>query len=316
MILAVSHKDDLHAPPVLAALAARGAEVALVDTSAFPQRSHLRMRYAPGDACDLALETAGGPTVSACEVEAVWWRRPLPIELHPGVSQPDHRRFAWEECDDALTGFWLALDARWVNHPSRYLEASRKPYQLRAAQAAGLPVPRTCITNDPAEARRFAEELSDGQIVFKTFSGTASLWKETRLLGSHEIEHLDAVRFAPVIFQEYVPGCDIRATVVGDRIFAARIDARESAYPLDWRVDPARAHIDAVDLPAPLAEGLLRLHRDLGLAYGACDLRLTPEGQYLFLEVNPAGQWLFVEERTGLLISHALADLLAGAPRK
>lgn len=44
---------------------------------------------------------------------------------------------------------------------------------------------------------------------------------------------------------------------------------------------------------------------------GAIDVRRTPEGGYYFLEVNPAGQWHFVEQRTGLPISKAMADLLA-----
>jgi hypothetical protein len=312
VIVLVSHTGDVHAPPVLAALKARGAAVALVDTSAFPQRSALRMRYGPGGACDLVLEQADGPTVRARDVEAVWWRRPLPVEVHPAVTHPDHRRFAWEECDDALWGFWLALDARWVNHPSRYLAASRKPFQLRAAQAAGLAVPRTLVTNDPGEVRHFAEELGDRRVVFKSFTGSAPRHWETRFLRREELDQVDAVKYAPLIFQEYVPGYDVRATVVGGRIFAARIDARETAYPLDWRVDVQHTRIEPLELPPQIAERLRRLHRDLGLAYGACDLRVTPDGEYVFLEVNPAGQWLFVEHATGLPISACIADLLMG----
>jgi len=45
--------------------------------------------------------------------------------------------------------------------------------------------------------------------------------------------------------------------------------------------------------------------------YGAVDLRLTPEGDYVFLEVNPAGEWRFVEERTGQPITRSMAALLA-----
>ena len=48
----------------------------------------------------------------------------------------------------------------------------------------------------------------------------------------------------------------------------------------------------------------------LGLRYGAVDLRRTPDGRYVFFEVNPAGQWLFVEERTGLPITERVAALL------
>ena len=39
-------------------------------------------------------------------------------------------------------------------------------------------------------------------------------------------------------------------------------------------------------------------------------MRLTPEGEYVFLEINPVGQWLFIEERTGQPITAALVDCL------
>ncbi len=59
------------------------------------------------------------------------------------------------------------------------------------------------------------------------------------------------------------------------------------------------------------SQKLLMLMRRLGLEYGAIDLRLTPDGEYVFFEVNPAGQFLFVEHACGLPISAALAGHLA-----
>ena len=55
--------------------------------------------------------------------------------------------------------------------------------------------------------------------------------------------------------------------------------------------------------------------RRLGLVYGAMDLRRTPDGDHVFLEVNTAGEFLFVEERTGQPISRAIADWLASTRR-
>jgi glutathione synthase/RimK-type ligase-like ATP-grasp enzyme len=49
----------------------------------------------------------------------------------------------------------------------------------------------------------------------------------------------------------------------------------------------------------------------LGLAYAAIDMRLMPDGRYLFLEANPAGQFLYVEQATGHKISEAIAESLA-----
>jgi hypothetical protein len=37
---------------------------------------------------------------------------------------------------------------------------------------------------------------------------------------------------------------------------------------------------------------------------------LTPDGEYVFAEINPNGQWLWIEQATGLPIAEALADLL------
>ena len=53
----------------------------------------------------------------------------------------------------------------------------------------------------------------------------------------------------------------------------------------------------------------------LGLIYSAIDMRLTPDGEYVFLEVNPAGQWLFIEDRTGQPITAAVAEHLLTSDR-
>jgi hypothetical protein len=48
----------------------------------------------------------------------------------------------------------------------------------------------------------------------------------------------------------------------------------------------------------------------LKLEYRAIDMRLTPDGDYVFLEINPNGESPYVEQATGLQISGALAEHL------
>ncbi len=50
----------------------------------------------------------------------------------------------------------------------------------------------------------------------------------------------------------------------------------------------------------------------LGLTFGGIDLDLTPEGDYVFLEVNPSGQWLWLDDKLTLGISDAIASWLHG----
>jgi glutathione synthase/RimK-type ligase-like ATP-grasp enzyme len=199
-----------------------------------------------------------------------------------------------------------------VNHPARDEAATHKPWQLAVAQRSGLRVPRTCITSDPARARAFVERLRPGRAVFKSLQATAADWRPTRLVGARELGRLEIVRYAPVVFQEYVePGADVRVTAVGRRLFAAAIHVAGTDHAADFRPGYDQVRVEPIRLPAELAARLRRLLAALGLAYAAIDLRRDPAGEYHFLEVNPSGQWLFVEERTGQPITAAVARLLA-----
>ena len=154
-------------------------------------------------------------------------------------------------------------------------------------------------------------------MVFKSFSATEVTWRETRMVRDQDRGLFDRVRLAPVIFQECIPGgFDIRVTMVGDRVFPAEIRAGESAYDLDFRVDTEHAPIAVHALPGAVEDRLRVMMRRMGLRYGAVDLRRSPEGDYVFLEINPAGQWLFIELATGQPISAALAELLHDLDRE
>lgn len=315
MILVVSHDRDEHARAVLAALRRRGAGARLLDLARFPRDLAITLSYGDGAGGPL-LATRRGRALRLDDVAAVWWRRPLPFVLHHDLRGLSRRVFAWREGREAFQGMWQSLRCRWVNHPLRDEAACHKPFQLAAAGRLGLAVPRTCITSDPGRARAFLSGLGSGRAVFKSLQATADDWRETRIVGSRELRRLERARFAPIIFQEYVPGVDVRVTAVGQRLFAAAIDARDTDYPVDFRPVLDRARVEPIRLPAPLAAKLRRLVRALGLVYAAIDLRRSESGRWFFLEANPSGQWLFVEERTGQPITEAVAALLAGAPSR
>jgi glutathione synthase/RimK-type ligase-like ATP-grasp enzyme len=46
------------------------------------------------------------------------------------------------------------------------------------------------------------------------------------------------------------------------------------------------------------------------LDFGAIDIILTPDDEYVFLEINQSGQWMWVQNQTGLMIGEAIAELL------
>ncbi|MBW3086018.1 hypothetical protein KEM60_02229 [Austwickia sp. TVS 96-490-7B] len=320
MIGIVSSPDDLHAQVVRDELDARGAEHVLIDTGSLPAVTSVTVTQHDDTWSAMWDRGTFGGRVDVTDLHAMWWRRPQPFDIPVEVSEPIDRDFARGECAAFLTGLWSCLDARWVNDPDADEAASRKMRQLKVAASLGLDIPRTCMTSDPAVAREFIDVfggvarddgslVGESAVIFKPFSATEATWRETRPVRTGDLALLDGVRCAPVIFQEYVGGADVRVTVVGEQVFAAATRCDEGGYPYDFRVDPDRTW-SVHQLPEPVAAALLGLHRALGIWYGAVDLRLTPQGRYVFLEVNPAGQWLFTELPTGLEISAALADLL------
>jgi len=309
-VLALAPPTDDHAQAVAKEIERRGGDIELIDVAAFPADVELVIRY---DCCaarsfNLVIH---GRTLALDGAISAWWRRPGGPVISQSIVRPSHRAFAANEADQAIGGLWHALDVFWVNDPKRDEVAHRKPLQLRVAQDVGLTIPDTLITNDPAEARRFIDVHGHERVIYKSFSATPTEWRETRIIGQRELQLLENVRYAPVIFQEYVEAqYDVRVTVVGKGIFAAAIHASETAYPVDFRMDMGHATVEAVSLPAELELKLLALMERLGLVYGAIDLRRAPDGGYVFLEINPAGQWLFIEALTGLPIAAAMATLL------
>ncbi|MCK4660002.1 MAG: alpha-L-glutamate ligase [Phycisphaerae bacterium] len=312
MILIIASEDDEHSQAVLQCLTQQGVEAVVLDLSVFPIDSQLSLSYGDGGghACKMRIGHNGEVDLRSCRV--AWWRRPQPFNLHPDITDPDHRSFAYGEAHEAVSGLWLALDAFWVNHPTRDEEASHKAYHLKVAREVGLEIPATLITNNPDRARAFVEARQPAGTIYKAFSATESCWRETRLLKPEELHLLDNVRFAPVIFQEYVPAAlELRVSVVGQEMFAAAIHSQETEYKVDYRMNMKEAVVEPFEVPGEV-RGRLRAFMDrLGLVYGAIDMIKRPDGQFVFLEINPSGQWLFIEERTGQPITETFACLLA-----
>lgn len=307
-VLIIAQSRDEHAVAVGNHVERMGNEVEVLDTSLFPEIARLTMRYSCcSDHRVLQLEVQGR-TIEFDRFGSVWWRRPQPPRLSEQMLRPSHRHFAANEAHEALTGLWQCIGANWINDPSLDLISQRKAYQLKVAQQVGLRIPPTLITNDPAEARKFADARAYRDIVYKSFSSTEEEWRETRLLKTDELNLLDHVQHAPVIFQHYVEASyDLRITAVGDRLFPAAIYSQETSYKIDCRIDIAAAKIEPVEIPAELQTKLLALKKRLGLTYGAIDMRLTPRGDYIFFEINPAGQFMYIEAATGQPIAAAMA---------
>ena len=316
-VLLLTHSGDFYTIDLVSqALARRGVRPIRFNTDLFP--SSIKLSARAGDERTAHLFTEAGEQISAAEVRAVWARKLWSPRMADDLDER-YRLMCVEESIAALEGFLDALhDARWVNDLQRQRDAENKQRQLRLAARAGLRVPRTLVTNDPAAARQFFAE-TEGQTVAKLLRPiTVSMdavkpFVYTNRVREEDLAGAEALRHSPMVFQELIPkACELRVAYVAGETFAGALDVSgTSRGHTDWRrVAPEECRWQKAQLPTEVASGLHALMSELGLVFGAADLICTPSGEYVFLEVNPGGEWGMLERDLGLPISEAIAETL------
>jgi hypothetical protein len=162
-VLLLTHSGDFYTIDLVAeALARRGARPIRLNTDCFPTSVKLSARA--GDNQTTQLITDAGAQVSTAEICAVWARKLWTPQMDADLDER-FREMCVRESIAALEGFLDALhDVRWVNDIQRERAAENKQRQLRIAAQAGLRIPRTLVTNDPAAARQFFIE-TEGRMV-------------------------------------------------------------------------------------------------------------------------------------------------------
>ncbi|WP_143682175.1 hypothetical protein [Streptomyces kasugaensis] len=123
----------------------------------------------------------------------------------------------------------------------------------------------------------------------------------------------DGVSGTAHLFQERVTKAyEVRLTVIGGHMFPVAIHTDSEAAQLDWRTDYRSHTYEVVDMPSQVEKGVRRLMDELGLFFGALDFAVTPDGRWVFFEVNPNGQWHWLAVKAGVPLVEAMADALQG----
>lgn len=307
-VLILTREEDVTADMVVVHLHASGTPVVRLDPADLTGGVALSGEYAHGSFHGHL--SAAGRLVSIGGLTSVWVRRPGVPAARAGAPSP----WLTEEASQALYGMLRGSDARWMNHPDAARRARHKPWQLRLAQRSGLPVPATLITTFPQAAREFAERYPD--LVVKPVSGAHPQDPPRAVPTSRVVPGTDftAVAFGPTLLQRRVAKrADIRLTVVGERLLAARKVVADDAHPddIDVRFAASEEPWRPCEVPTSIAAGARRYLQDAELAYGAFDFAEDADGIWWFLECNQSGQFGFVEVDTGQPIAWSVAEWLA-----
>jgi hypothetical protein len=317
MIIIVTNRQDLTADFLILELRGRRADYVRFNTEDFPQHVQVVWRI-DGASLDGHLSFPKA-RVGFRDIRSVWYRRPVPPTLSPEITDPVTQEFALTESKAALDGVWRTLDCFWVSHPDKLKEAEIKLYQLKMAAQIGFRVWPTLVTNSPEMAAAFYQDQTE-KVVYKPLQRGRLVRDEvvsliyTNPVGPSQAESLRQAAYAPTLLQRYVPKrVEIRVTVIGHKVFSVEIHSQDFADTQhDWRRgDTTRLHHKLHPLSPEIESMCVTLVRMLGLAFGAIDLVLTPEGEYVFLEINPNGQWAWIQQLCPEIpLRETLADLL------
>ncbi|MFT2017752.1 ATP-grasp ribosomal peptide maturase [Streptomyces sp. 796.1] len=312
-VLVLTRDADATADLVIAELNNRGVRVHRLDPGDFPQAVGLSAHIGPYDKRWVGSLKGRHQDLLLDRVTSVYYRRPSSVHLSDEMSEGDAR---WAESEArAGLGVLTALPCPWINHPYRNAVASVTPMALATAARCGLIVPRTLITNNPEDARSFVKALPDSVAAYKALGTKAptevdgqphALW--TTKARPEDID--DSVALTAHQFQQWIPKVfEVRLTVVGTQMFAARIRAGSDASRIDFRRDYDSLTYGPCTVPDKVHDGVRKLMHEFGLRYAALDFLVNEHGNWYLVDVNPNGQWAFVPFLREP-ITHAIADLL------
>lgn len=329
-ILTVTNLGDLHADIVEHKVRALGGNPFRLNYEEFPRHFAVTLEFAGGRWEGSLTHIPTGDSLSLSDIGAVWMRKKAEFGFVSEALAPQEKAYADAEMEHILFSLLYSLDCYWMSHPVALRAASWKGEQLQRAAAMGFSVPRSMVTNRRASVDAFMISAGDG-IIFKALSSSAlgaqavspdlriaGTLPTTRITREHD-EALESVEELPCFFQHDVPKQhELRVTVIGDRLFAARIHSQDDPRTAtDWRDMSAEILYETAALPPEIERRCLDFVASYGLTYGALDLIVTPAGDHVFLENNPVGQFLFVEQLVPEFdMTGALAEcLVQGAAR-
>ncbi|NES99760.1 MAG: MvdD family ATP-grasp ribosomal peptide maturase [Sphaerospermopsis sp. SIO1G2] len=319
VLIVTFSNDNESIPLVIKEIEAQGEKAFRFDTDRYPTEVKVDIHYGE---TEKVIITDGDNKLDLSEVSSVWYRRMRYGAKIPETMDKQFRTASVEECRRTVRGMIASLQAFHFDKMSNVDITNHKQLQLQVAKQLGLDIPQTLTSNNPEAVRQFASEFPEHGIVTKMLSSFAIYGdnKEemvvfTSPVTENDLDNMEGLCYCPMTFQENIPkALELRTTIVGHRIFTAAVNSQDlegSTY--DWRKEGRNLsqNWQAYQLPEEIEKKLLQLMAHFGLNYGAIDIIVTPDGRYVFLEINPVGEFFWMEVYPPHFpISSAIAEIL------
>jgi ATP-GRASP peptide maturase of grasp-with-spasm system len=276
---------------------------------------------------NLIIEECGNVRTASSETKQQYWVRRGREQLSP--SRPSDkinngiRRYLFQ---DSLTVSRALEHSRKTrmgnNHTGSFFaeKETNKLTNLTLAGTAGLKVPVTCVTNNKKTLRAFAE--THETVITKDLRAPANISLKNGSLAATgvftittaDVETMEDY-FAPTLAQAYTPKqFEIRTFIFRESLFSMAIFSQnDEQTSVDFRNYNVKRPNRCVpfQLPKETERKLLLFMESANLDTGSVDLIYTPDGEYVFLEVNPMGQFHWLSENCNYYLEEFIANQLA-----
>ena len=201
-----------------------------------------------------------------------------------------------------------------INSAKALMRARDKYASLITLFKAGLPIPRTFVTEMAGWAYRMCEKFE--KFVYKPIIGSlgfGSMLFEDKDLAFNAYKTLQSLG-QPLYIQEYLkPSKDIRAFVINGEVIASM---ERKARPESWKANVAQGgKVKPVKLNEDEREAAVKSAEVLNLFYAGVDI-IEVADEFKILEVNGAPNWRGLQEVTSVNIAEKLVKEVLGVLRR
>ena len=260
--------------------------------------------------------------VNLSDIKSFWYRRDdfvLSINSEKIIVEEDSIRFNLEKEWDKLKDF-LHLYCESKNSIGSYgkEKSQNKLTCLSLAQKIGLEIPPTLITTNKSDLLAFIQQ--QGECITKSISNMFQIKRPdffqvigTQIITDDLIDKLGDSFFPTLIQKRIEKAFELRIFYLKGVFYSMAIfsqsDERTSLDYRDYnRVKPNR-NIPYI-LPNDIELKLKLLMDKLELNTGSIDIMVTPENEYVFLEVNPTGQFGWLSQNCNYYLEEKIAHCL------
>jgi len=283
--------------------------------------------------CSLRIGGNGKPSVKigSTNVNAVsgyWYRRGyFAPAIATGIETHLKGTYTYLDKEYAYYTFALSDVIAQYDHINSFNDNQvNKLTVLMEAQKAGLEIPDTLVTGNPEELEAFMKEhpriitkalacsrfkLSIQDNFYFNVSLDTAPFEQSDL---EQIKRINQGQFLPSLFQAYVDKkYELRVFYLNGACYSMAIFSQQNEKTkIDFRNYDQHCPNRCVpyNLPGQLQRRIRRLMQKMRLNCGSLDLIYTPEGKYVFLEVNPVGQFQWLSHYCNFDIERSIAQTL------